>query len=269
MTRSRTPLLQKDLTGRIIGVYYTVFNKLSQTYPEYIYERAMTALLERDGIRCCRQDEHEIWYKDQLVGIQQLDIFVADAVVVELKGAPRLLPIHHAQLLSYLKTVSREVGLLLRFGGPEPDFARRVLTPRAETEIEVHQQSARIDDADLLHPELTYEVIGGALEVFRALGPGFIHRVYANACYHELRLRGLDVMPRREFRVFLDDVDLGRIKLRHLQVDDRALVFPLAVSEVDSTRIANLKAWMRHLDIPLGVLVNFQATRLRPTVLRI
>ena len=35
-----TELLQKDLTGRIIGVYYTTFNRLSQTYPEYIYEKS-------------------------------------------------------------------------------------------------------------------------------------------------------------------------------------------------------------------------------------
>ncbi|MFQ6059232.1 MAG: GxxExxY protein [Anaerolineae bacterium] len=39
-----TELLHKDLTHRIIGTYYAVYNKLSQTYPEFIYERAMIAL---------------------------------------------------------------------------------------------------------------------------------------------------------------------------------------------------------------------------------
>lgn len=125
-----TELLHRDLTGRIIGVYYTVYNKLSQTYPEFIYERVMIALLERLGIRCVQQGEYEIRYKEWLVGVQRLDIFIADKAVVELKVADSIDPIHVAQLLSYLKTVSREVGLLFRFGGPEPEFARRVLTPQ-------------------------------------------------------------------------------------------------------------------------------------------
>jgi hypothetical protein len=43
-------LLYADLTQRIIGVYYRVYNKLGQTYPEFIYERAMMASLEGANI---------------------------------------------------------------------------------------------------------------------------------------------------------------------------------------------------------------------------
>jgi len=264
-----TELLHRDLTRQIIGVYYAVYNKLGQTYPEFIYERAMIALLGRLGIRCIRQDEYEIRYKDRLVGVQRLDLFIADQVVVELKVADRIDPLHLAQLLSYLKTISREVGLLFRFGGPEPEFARRVLTPQTWSETLSPGSAVLAEREHLLYPELTHEIIGGTLEVFKALGPGFIHRIYANACYHELKLRGLEVMPRREFRVFMDGIDLGAIKLGHLQVDNRALVFPVAVSNVESIKITNLKAWMRHLDIPIGILVNFKTTWLAPIVLRI
>lgn len=262
-------LLNRDRTGQIIGAYYAVFNKLGQTYPEFIYERAMMVTLKRQGVRCVRQDEHQIWYKGQLVGLQRLDLFVAGEVVVELKVADALLPIHFAQLLSYLKTVSKEVGLLFRFGGPEPEFARRVLSAQAKRVAPDVDLSAVTAREDLLYPELTHEIIGGTLEVFQSLGPGFIHRIYANACFHELADRGLEVMPRYEFDVFLEGDSLGRIKFRHLQVDDRALVFPVAVSDLNRIRITNLKAWMRHLGIPLGILVNFQATRLEPTVLRV
>jgi GxxExxY protein len=64
-----TTLLHEELTYQIIGAYYTVYNKLSQTYPEFIYERAMIALLKRAGIHCVRQAEHQITYKDYLVGL--------------------------------------------------------------------------------------------------------------------------------------------------------------------------------------------------------
>ena len=101
-----TTLLHKELTKQIIGIYYTVYNKLSQTYPEFIYERAMIALLQRCGIRCVWQDEYQIKYKEQVVGAQRLDLFVANEVIVELKVAACISPIHLAQLLSYLRQYS-------------------------------------------------------------------------------------------------------------------------------------------------------------------
>lgn len=53
------------------------------SYPEYIYEQAMMRTLKRSAIPCERQDEYEIYYRDWLVGVQRLDIFVAGEGVVE------------------------------------------------------------------------------------------------------------------------------------------------------------------------------------------
>jgi len=266
-----TRLLHKELTGLIIGVYYDVYNALSQTYPEFVFEKAMMADLRRLGIPCVRQDRYEVYYKDWIVGRQELDIFVAQKVVVELKVAERIEPIHLAQLLSYLKTVGEEVGLLFRFGGPEPEFERRVLTPSAwEASLPVEPPERLVNTEGLLHPDLVFEVVGGLFEVFRTLGPGFIYRIYANACHRELRdLRGLDVLPRKEMQVFYKGQPLTGIKFSHIQVEDRLLVFPVAVGDISNIRIQNIKAWMRHLKIPLGILANFQDVRLRPIILRV
>jgi len=72
-----TELLHRELTGKVIRVYYDVYNGLSRTYPEFIYENAMMRDLARCGIECSRQDEYKVFYKDWLVGAQRLDIFVA------------------------------------------------------------------------------------------------------------------------------------------------------------------------------------------------
>lgn len=266
-----TKLLHAELTEAIIGVYYDVYNGLSQTYPEFVYENSMMVDLGREkGIPCVQQDEYEIWYKDWLVGRQRLDIFVAGEVVVELKVAERIERIHLAQLLSYLKTVGKEVGLLFRFGGPEPEFARRVLTARSwEKDIEASSPEKLVGGEDLLHPDLVYDIVGGLLEVFKALGPGFIYRIYANACYHEFRLRGLDVAPRRSMRVYYKGFDVGEIKFAHLQVADQMLVFPVAIRDIVDIRIENLKDWMRYRHIPLGILANFYTTWLEPVILRV
>jgi GxxExxY protein len=264
-----TVLLHQEITGQLIGAYYTVYNRLGSTYPEYILEKAMMLVLRRAGVECKRQDEYKIIYKERLVGVQRLDIFAAREVVAELKVAERIEGIHLAQLLSYMKTVGAEVGLLFRFGGPAPEFARRVLTAQTWQQAVSTPSTDYLNHPSLLFPELTAEALDGLLEVWRTLGPGFIHRIYTKASLHELKLRGIDVQLRREFHVFFEDADLGAIKFGHLQIDNRALVFPVATSSLDRLRIPNLKAWMRHLDIPLGIVLNFRSTHFDPLILRL
>lgn len=263
-----TELLHRELTGEILDVYHFVFNKLSAKNPEFLFERAMMAVLRHRGIDCVQQDQYEIRYKGRIVGMQRLDIFVAREVVVELKVSSTILPIHLAQMISYMKTVEKQVGLLLRFGGVKPDFARRVFTTKKPDNLLAPEKSFPVAASDLLHPALIYQIWGGLLEIHNTLGPGFIHRIYANATFFELKLRGLDVKAHSEMRVFLDDFDLGTVKFQHVQIDQRVLVFPVAISDINLIRIENLKTWMRFLNIPLGILVNFDDVSLKPIILR-
>jgi len=82
-------------------------------------------------------------------------------------------------------------------------------------------------------------------------------------------MRGLKVTPHREFHVLWDDFDLGVIKFKHIQIDNRALLFPVSISDINNLPITNFKAWMRHLNIPIGIIVNFNTTWLEPLILRI
>jgi len=168
-------LLHKKTTGDIIGVYYNVYNGTSRTYPEYIFENAMMGDMRNFCIPCRRQDEYQIFYKDNLVGVQQLDLFVASEVVVELKVAPILLPIHIAQAISYLKVVGKQVGLLFNFGSPEPKFERLYFEPRIpQNDLEVDTRTLTEFPDSYFTPELTHDIIGGLFEVHTTLGPGFI-----------------------------------------------------------------------------------------------
>jgi GxxExxY protein len=92
-----------ELTRTVIGVYHDVYDSTGRTSPESFYERAMVGDLLRQGVRCRLQEEYEVWYKEKLVGRQQLDLFEADKVVVKIKVAPALTNLHKAQAISYLK----------------------------------------------------------------------------------------------------------------------------------------------------------------------
>jgi GxxExxY protein len=120
----------------------------------------------------------------------------------------------------------------------------------------------------LLYPKLTGDVLGAAVEVHRALGPGFVHRIYANACYHEYRLREIGAEPRKEYQVILQGKSIGSLKFAHFRVEGRLMHFPVAIRDVTDVNVNNLKDWMRHQNVRLGVLTNFHDTAIRPIFIR-
>jgi len=264
-------LLHKELTGAIIGAYYEVYNHTSRMYPEYIYDRAMVEELRRQGYPATRQDEYRIVYKERLVGVQKLDLSVVQEVVVENKVAGQLNALHRAQGLSYLKTVGKTVGLLFNFGGEKPEFDRLYFDPakreQASPESSDHENIARSED--WLYPDLAYAIVGGLYEVHTHLGPGFVHRIYANACHHELGLRSFALMASKRMQVFYKDVAVGDIAFGHLVVDGKIMVFPVAVRDLQSIHLDSLKNWMRAKDIRLGIIANFDTLRLQTLFLRV
>jgi GxxExxY protein len=260
-----TELLYKELTGAIIGAYYEVYNHTSRTYREYIYESALMEELRRRGLPTTRQDEYQIIYKERLIGKQRLDLFVVQEIVVENKVAEQLTSLNKAQAYSYLKTVGKSVGLLLNFGSDAPEFERLYSDPARRIAILPNEKTVQHQVgqcADWLYPDLAYAIVGGLYEMHSALGPGFVHRIYANACYQELRLRGLAVKPAKRMQVTYKDTVIGDVAFGHLLVEDKTMVFPVAIRDVRGIHLDNLKDWMRTCGIHLGILANFNTVHL-------
>jgi len=119
-----------------------------------------------------------------------------------------------------------------------------------------------------LFPDLSHEVIGSLFTVHQTLGPGFIHRIYANACRREMRSRGLDVRPLKQMTVTYQGEILGRVKLTHLLVEGCIMVFPVAISDLGNMKPQNLRHWMASQQITLGILANFNDKPLRPIFMK-
>jgi GxxExxY protein len=114
-----------DLTERIIGAFYAVYNTLGWGFLEKVYQNALKLEMEKRGLRCEPQAKIAVYYDGQQVGEYYADFLVEDAVIIELKAVEQLAPEHEAQLVNYLKATAIEVGLLVNFG-PKPQFKRRV-----------------------------------------------------------------------------------------------------------------------------------------------
>ncbi len=114
-----------NLTEKIIGAFFTVYNALGYGFLEKVYENALALELRKQGFQVEQQKPITVYYDNRPVGQYFADIIVNDVVILELKAVHQLLKEHEAQLLNYLKATAFEVGLLLNFG-PKATFKRKV-----------------------------------------------------------------------------------------------------------------------------------------------
>jgi GxxExxY protein len=111
--------MNDNLTGRIIGAAIEVHRVVGPGLLESIYEECLARELEMGGLRFERQRPIPIEYKGQRVAVDlKVDLWVEHQVIVELKAVEKLLPIHEAQLLTYLRLTNTSVGLLINFHVP-------------------------------------------------------------------------------------------------------------------------------------------------------
>ncbi|MGR3302322.1 MAG: GxxExxY protein [Candidatus Scalindua sp.] len=115
----------KELTERIIEIFYKVYNKLGYGFLEKVYEKAMMKEFKKEDIPAVSQSAIKVVYENEIIGEYFADILVDNKVIVEIKVAKSLAIENEAQLLNYLKATDIEIGLLLNFG-PKPDFRRKV-----------------------------------------------------------------------------------------------------------------------------------------------
>ena len=116
-------LKHRDLTQKIIGVFYEVYNELGHGFLESVYEAAFELALVSKGVNVVTQIEVPVWFRGKKIGDFSADMLVEKSVLLELKGGSRLNPAHEAQLLNYLRATEIEVGILFSFG-LKPEFKR-------------------------------------------------------------------------------------------------------------------------------------------------
>jgi GxxExxY protein len=115
----------KELTEKIIKIFYKVYNKLGYGFLEKIYENAMMIEFRGESVPVISQSSIKVLYEEEIVGEYFADILVDNKVIVEIKAARTLAVENEAQLLNYLKATNIEVGLLLNYG-PRPEIKRKV-----------------------------------------------------------------------------------------------------------------------------------------------
>lgn len=109
-------LLYKDLTDQIIAAAIEVHKTLGPGLLESVYEECLVFELLKRNLSVKRQLSLPINYKGiEIKTKYRLDLMIEDKVIVELKAIEKLLPVHEAQIITYLKLTGYRVGLMINF----------------------------------------------------------------------------------------------------------------------------------------------------------
>jgi len=112
----KTQKYLNELTYAIIGAAIEVHKELGPGLLESIYEKCLTHLLKEKGLKIDLQQRVPLLFKGLYLDCDlRYDLLIEDSVIVEIKAVDGLLPIHEAQLLTYLKLLEKPKGILINF----------------------------------------------------------------------------------------------------------------------------------------------------------
>jgi len=117
------------IAQQVVDSAFAVHSTLGPGLLESVYEQCLAYELHTRKLRVTRQLQLPIRYRDLVIeGGLRIDMLVNESVVVEIKAVEKVLPLHEAQLLTYLKLAGHRLGLLINFNVPLiEDGIRRLL----------------------------------------------------------------------------------------------------------------------------------------------
>lgn len=254
-----------QLTGSIIGAAIAVHRALGPGLDEVAYESALSAKLTTLGVPHERQPPMPLRYRDVALDCGfRLDVLVEERLPVELKAVEVLLPIHDAQLLTYMRLGGHPLGLLLNLEVPvlKDGIRRLVQTGAGVAPMDSPTEVRAGFDA------LSAEVLNSAVAVHRALGPGLLRSAYEECLCHELRVRQIPFARQASVPVEFEGQSLPPAEIP-LLVGGVLPVYSLSVACLSALHEATLLARMRQAKFPHGLLVNFNSESLTHSTRRL
>lgn len=109
-------MTENEISYKIRGAIFKVYNELGPGLLESVYEAAVLYQLKKEGLKVKNQVQLDVIYDGIKLPVDfRLDILVEDKVIIELKSVETLMPVHHKQLLTYLKISNKKLGILVNF----------------------------------------------------------------------------------------------------------------------------------------------------------
>lgn len=120
----RNDLIYPELSYKIVGCAFDVYNSLGCGHHEKYYQRALTEALKEKKLKTIEQVYYPVVFNGKVVGKIFFDFLIDDKLVVEIKKGNNFSKRHIDQVLEYLKTSKIKLAILINFGSTEVSFKR-------------------------------------------------------------------------------------------------------------------------------------------------
>ncbi len=259
-------LIHEELTYIVRGVMFDIYNKLGPKLFEKVYQKAITYGLREQGITCEPEKQFEVNYRNQSAGKYYVDHWLENGkLLLELKVAPQILPIHKAQTISYLKLTDADLAIIANFGTTTiqierlPNFTRN---STVEGKIADFQWKPPLLKKNLLHLELTNAILEALHRVYFTLGPAFIHRVYREAVMIEFQYQDIGYEYIKKIQIYYNNYHVGEQEAQMIKVENKILLSVFASESINKLMVRVMKARMQQLGMKVGLLANFYGEKL-------
>lgn len=128
MIHTDKKLIYADITYKVRGAIFNVYNQLGYGHKEQVYQKALEKEFSEINLPFKREISLNVSYKNEIVGNYRPDFVVDDRVIIELKAVEFLPKSFETQLLHYLKATGYQLGLLVNFGSTKLQIRRLVWT---------------------------------------------------------------------------------------------------------------------------------------------
>lgn len=119
-------LLYEDLSYKLRGIFFQIYNEIGPGFKEEIYIRALIKLLEEEKIPHNQEQEFSLDFHGQKIGSTRPDLVIDGKVIIETKATDVLHTTFEKQTLSYLKATGLKLGFLVNFGNSRLEIKRFV-----------------------------------------------------------------------------------------------------------------------------------------------
>ncbi|HSW47829.1 MAG TPA: GxxExxY protein [Candidatus Saccharimonadales bacterium] len=124
-------LLYEELTYKVRGAIFKVYNTLGFGHKEGIYCKALALELKKEEINFKQEQSIDVLYDKQKIGVYRPDFVIDNKILLEIKALPFMGKDPETQMTYYLKGTNFKIGLLINFGSNKLDIRRRIWSKSA------------------------------------------------------------------------------------------------------------------------------------------
>jgi len=118
--------LYKELSYKLIGCFYDVYNELGPAHREQVYHEALKIVFDSKDIKYKDKPRIKIHFRGKNIGVYEPDFIIEDKIIIEIKSLLNMPKIFEKQLYYYIKGTDYKIGYLVNFGNERIDIRRRV-----------------------------------------------------------------------------------------------------------------------------------------------